>query len=152
VWAFEPSTESYRCAQITTMLNGLTNVVLTHAALDAKGGKALLATSTGDGVPRGGASHVIKDPAQASRWGKEEIDLVALDEMVGDDRNVALIQLDVEGHEQIALAGALRTIARCRPVIVLEDLPKQDWLEQNLTPLGYSLAGSVNANVILRSR
>ena len=35
--------------------------------------------------------------------------------------DIALIQLDVEGHELIALQGATATIERCRPVVAVED-------------------------------
>ena len=66
------------------------------------------------------------------------------------ERAVAVIQLDVEGHEQEALAGATRTIARCRPLIVLETPPPESWIAQHLAPLGYSVTGTVDANTVLR--
>jgi FkbM family methyltransferase len=153
VWGFEPNRESYRCAQITTMLNDLGNVVLTHAALDAKGGgTALLATNDRTGLPSGGGSHVVKDPSRASRLDTEEVDLVSVDEVIGRDRSVAVIQLDVERHEQQALAGAMLTIERCRPLIVVERLPEKDWLDANLAPLGYQRDGLVGVNTVLRCR
>lgn len=150
VWAFEPGDENYRCSEITTTLNDLENVVLAHAGLDAKGGKALLATSDREGLPLGGASRLITDPIRARWWANEEVQLATVDETVGSDRRVAVIQLDVEGHEQEALAGALRTIERCRPLIVLETLPEAAWIEENLAPLGYRVEGSVNRNFVLR--
>jgi FkbM family methyltransferase len=153
VWGFEPNSESFRCAEITTMLNDLPNVVLTHAALDTKGGgKALLATNDRAGLPSGGGSHVIKDPSRVSRWVTEEVDLVSIDEVIGSERSVAVIQLDVERHEQQALTGALRTINRCRPVILVERLPEDDWFQANLAPLGYQRDGSVHVNTVFRCR
>lgn len=59
VWAFEPSRENYECARITIMLNGLENVVLSHAGLDVKSGTALLATSDRAGLPLDGSSRRI---------------------------------------------------------------------------------------------
>jgi FkbM family methyltransferase len=150
VWAFEPSRENYRCAQITTLLNGLENVVLTHAALDAKGGSGMLQTSNRQGVPSGGGSRLIVDPLPEDGRRTEEVALVAIDEVLGSDRRVAVIQLDVEGNEQQALAGAMATIGRCLPLIVLEALPAASWIAENLTPLGYTAAGSVNKNLIMR--
>jgi FkbM family methyltransferase len=150
VWAFEPGDENHRCTQITVMLNGLENVVLTHAGLDAKGGSALLATSDREGLPLGGASRIITDRARARWWANEKVRLVAVDEVVGGDRRIAALQLDVEGHEQEALAGAMRTIERCHPLIVLETLPEEHWIEDNLVPLGYRREGTVNRNFVLR--
>jgi FkbM family methyltransferase len=151
VWAFEPNRESYRCAQITTMLNDLSNVVLTHAALAGEGGAtAVLETHLRTGLPRGGGSYVVKDPSRASGPGTEEVDLVSIDGVVGSERRVAVIQLDVERHEQEALAGAMLTIERCRPVIMVESLPEEDWLARNLASLGYQRDGSVLANKIFR--
>jgi len=151
VWAFEPNSENYRCARITVMLNDLQNVELTHAALGANGGTALLATSNRAGEPSGGGSRIIKDPsAFDQRRSHEEVSLVTIDEVVGSDRRVGIIQLDVEGQEQAALAGAMRTIERCRPVIVLEDLPEGSWLAEHLAPLGYQVSGLVDGNKVVR--
>jgi len=153
VWAFEPSRENYRCARITTLLNDLQNVVLTHAALGANGGTALLATSNRAGVPSGGGSHIIKDPSRVDNGAShEEVDLVTIDEAVASDRRVGIIQLDVEGHEQPALAGAMRTIRRCRPLIVLESLPESSWLAEHLAPLGYQVSDLVSGNRVIRCR
>jgi FkbM family methyltransferase len=151
VWAFEPSGENYRCARATVTLNGLENVTLRHAGLDVQSGTALLATTDRTGLPLGGASRVVRDRARA-RWSEnEQVDLVAVDDVVGSDRRVAVVQLDVEGHERQALTGALRTVTRCRPLIVLETLPTASWIEDHLVPLGYRVEGEVDANKILRA-
>jgi FkbM family methyltransferase len=151
VWAFEPNLESYRCAEVTALLNGLTNVVLTRAALAAEdGGTARLATVDRRGRPMAGGSRVLKDAPTGEGPVSEVVDLVSIDETLGAERSVALIQLDIEGHEQEALAGALQTIARCRPVLVVERVPDPDWFEQHLAPLGYRPAGMVAVNTVLR--
>jgi FkbM family methyltransferase len=46
------------------------------------------------------------------------IDIVPLDDFAFDD--VAMIKIDVEGHERQVLAGAQRTITRCRPTLIVE--------------------------------
>ena len=152
VWAFEPGRENYRCAQITTMLNDLQNVVLTHAGLDSKGGSALLQTSNREGMPLGGESRIIINPERARGGTREEVQLEALDEAVASDRRVAVIQLDVEGHEQQALAGAMLTIERCRPLIVVEALPEPAWVAEELAPFGYEVEGRVDMNFVIRCR
>jgi FkbM family methyltransferase len=150
VWAFEPNRENYRCASITIDLNGLENVVLTHAGLSRQSDTALLATSDRKGVALGGGSQLIDDPAGAEGLSNEQVNLMAIDEVVSDDRGVAVIQLDVEGHEQEALAGAMRTIERCRPLIVLETLPAEGWVAEHLAPLGYRVAETIDANTVVR--
>ncbi len=46
------------------------------------------------------------------------VDLVSLDSL--ELREVAFVKIDVEGHEQNVLEGALETICRCRPVVMVE--------------------------------
>ncbi len=151
IWAFEPGNENHRCAQITVELNGLQNVVLSHAGLSAQPKRALLATGDSSGVPLGGMSRVVTDPTRARWWDTEEVELLMLDEAIGRERHVATIHLDVEGHEQQALEGGLELIARCRPLLVLETLPSQEWLHQRLEPLGYRGQAQVDLNHVLAS-
>jgi FkbM family methyltransferase len=44
---------------------------------------------------------------------RERLDSFALD-------NVSLIKIDVEGHEAAVLRGALETLSRCRPAVIVE--------------------------------
>jgi len=148
VWAFEPNRESYRCAHITADLNDLRNVTLTHAALSDACGEAALAISDRHGVPSGGASRLISGCPDGRNH--ETVPLVTVDETVPSDRHVGALELDVEGHEQQALAGALLTIKRCRPLLILEKLPSQDWLQQHLPD--YRVTGTVNGNKVLEAR
>lgn len=67
-----------------------------------------------------------------------------------------LIQLDLEGYEPEAIGGALETIRRCHPVIMVEDKGLserygryQGWPEKVLGPLGYRVADRVERDVIL---
>lgn len=150
VWAFEPSRENHRSTQVTVLLNGLENVVLRNAGLDSEAASALLATTARDGVPLGGASRLVKDPALVRWSSNEQVELVTVDEVVAEDRRVAAVHFDVEGNEQEALAGAMATIRRCRPLIVLETLPRAEWLARELEPLGYRPRGTVNRNHVLR--
>jgi FkbM family methyltransferase len=137
VWAFEPNTESYRCAVKTVELNGL-DVTLRNAALGAERGEGLLAVTRPDGHPIGGGSHLVDRPGQT-----EEVSILTIDEAV--EGHIGAIQLDVEGHEQQALMGALETIKRCQPVILVETLPERDWL----LSIGYEQKGVLDANFLL---
>jgi FkbM family methyltransferase len=145
VWAFEPNLESYRCASITTALNDLQNVRLTHAALSDAPGEATLAVSNRSGVSFGGGSHLVADSGDG--FGYETVPLATIDEAVPENRIVGVLELDVEGHEQQALLGAMATIRRCRPLLILETLPPEAWLAQHLP--GYRVTRSVNGNKVL---
>jgi FkbM family methyltransferase len=147
VWAFEPNRTSYRCASITAQLNGLYNVALTHAALSDAAGEASLATGDGRGVSYGGGSRLFSGPAEGRTH--ETVPLVTVDEAVPADRHVGVLELDVEGHEQQALAGAMRTIERCRPLLILEDLPAESWLADHLPQ--YRVTSIVNGNKVLEA-
>jgi FkbM family methyltransferase len=132
VWAFEPNRESYRCARITTELNALENVRLTHAALSDTPGEASLITSDREGRASGGGSRLASGAADGRGHETEAVPLLTVDEVVPPGRQVGVVQLDVEGHEQQALLGAMLTIERCRPLLILETVPARDWMEAHL--------------------
>jgi FkbM family methyltransferase len=150
VWAFEPSRENYRCAQMTSRLNDLHNVALFHAALGEGAGTAVLATSTAEGVPLGGGSRIVEKSKLDNGQTSEEVGVLAIDDVVGiSGRRIGAIQLDVEGQERQVLAGGMKTIERCRPLLILEKLPEAGWMADSLEPLGYRLTGEVCGNSVL---
>lgn len=152
VWAFEPNLENYRCAQITLLLNGIRNVELRRSGLGANFEERALLTADADGFARGGSSTIVGDDVQSAGQ-VERVPMVTVDQVVPRDRQVSIIQLDVEGHEQAALTGALKTIARCRPVLVVELLAEStllssDWIAKNILSLGYQMTGTVHGNAV----
>jgi FkbM family methyltransferase len=54
--------------------------------------------------------------------------------------NVGLMKIDVEGYEEEVLRGAVETIARCKPILYIEDdrVSKSTSLHAYLTELGYT--------------
>lgn len=150
VWAFEPNPESYRCADVTCSLNKLENVTLTHAGLGAELGMLALRLRDDSGRRLGGKSHLLAEAGPEKDGDTtEQVKVVTVDEAVPADRLVTVLQLDVEGFETPALLGALETIGRCRPLLILETLPEESWLDQHLFPLGYRLAQRVDRNFVL---
>ena len=146
VWAFEPSAEHFQCAEATLGLNDIENVTLAHAALGEAAGTALLRIGAAGKPPRGGAS-AIKRRRRPGRI-YEEVRVVTIDEAVPLDGRVSIIQLDVEQYEQQALAGGLSTIRRCRPVLVLENLPTDpSWFEEHVLGLGYAKIAELDRNI-----
>jgi FkbM family methyltransferase len=147
LWAFEPSSENYACARRTIELNGVENTTLMHAGLGASAATGILRIGRPDLPAYGGTARFV--PARRKNCSHEEAQVVAVDEVVPDDRTVSILQLDVEGFEQQALTGALRTIARCRPKIILENLPKDpDWFDRTIISIGYTPIAEVHANTI----
>lgn len=156
VWAFEPNGENYRCAEVTALINNLRNVRLHHAGLGERDADAFIRIKDTDGRALGGASSIVGSPDHRPDL-DQAVELVAIDHVVPRRRHVAVIQLDVEGHEQAALAGALATIRRCRPLIVIEVLPASDlldseWFRSNIQDLGYEQTEAIDGNVVFTSR
>lgn len=149
VWAFEPNRENFRCAQITVALNDLLAVTLAHAALGAERGVADLAVADALGTSLGGGSHITNGGTSVDVI--ERVRVVPIDDAVPADCRVAVILLDLEGFEQQALAGAVRTIDRCRPLIVVESVPSPAWFDEHLAPLGYRAEGTVHWNSVYRA-
>ncbi len=152
VWAFEPNSENYRCARITLEINDIENTVLTNAGLGNKHETLLVKTRDAKGRSLGGASRIISGQPN-DEVGTESVQVVTIDDVVDSGRTVSIIQLDVEGHEKEALAGALKTIRRCLPIIILEVLPNSsllssDWFSNNILNLGYRKVHEMHGNSV----
>jgi FkbM family methyltransferase len=148
VWAFEPNSENHRCAEITLRLNSLQNVRLHPFGLSDQAGLVPMLVRDSDGTSRGGSSHIS---AQAIKGRTEPVWTVRLDDVIPSEAHVSIIQLDVEGHEGQAVRGALRTIERCRPILILESVPSEPWFEALLARLHYKKTGTAHRNTIFRS-
>lgn len=140
VWAFEPNLENFRCAKITLEINDTSNVILTHAGLGAECQRLFVITTDANGRSLGGTSRIVDEsPGQEI---SEPVDVVAIDASVGPERDIGILQLDVEGYEKEALSGAIKTIRRCLPILILEALPEStlaqsDWFAEHILSLGY---------------
>lgn len=149
IWAFEPNPENYRCALVTTLINDLDNVALTKAGLGARAGSLAMMTCDRKGRSLGGASRIVESQLHGGKHQYAEVKIVRIDDVVPADRHVEVLQLDVEGFERPALAGAMETIRRCKPTLILETAPGDAWLAESILPLGYRITGKVHDNIIL---
>lgn len=151
IWAFEPNPENFKCAFVTAYLNGLSNVELHNAALGETRGYLPLLITDLSGRSLGGGSRIADDDVYyGSKALTVLVKTVSIDDIVPPDRCVSIIQLDVEGYEKFALTGAIRTIRRWRPTLVLEILPDESWLSEQLYPLGYRIEGNLHENTVLK--
>ena len=136
VWAFEPNPENYRCALITTFINDLRNVELTNAGLGSEKGLAQMMVSDETGRSLGGGSRLVEAAYEQNNNHFTVVKVVKIDDVVPVDREIATLQLDVEGFEKSALIGAISIIKRNRPILIFENLPEEDWLAENIFQLG----------------
>lgn len=75
--------------------------------------------------------------------GAEAVPAMPLDEAVGERDEVAVVKVDVEGGALGVVESGMRTLARHRPLLVIEVLAddEQERLERLLAPLGYRPEG-----------
>lgn len=145
VWTFEPNKENYECAINTIQWNNLSNVYLTNAALGKSASIAIL-TIERNGKKLGGGSYIINQTSQSNQY--ETVNVITIDETIPEDRFISIIHLDVEHYELLALQGALKTINRCSPKLILETKPKVNPnLQQFLDQLNYKLTGTLHCGV-----
>lgn len=111
LWCFEPVIENYILANLSVQRNNLQNVFLMHAALSDKVGMVHMNSRVAGGGHRGGSSFIDAQGVP--------VPAVALDHF--DFADLLVIQLDAEGHELPILHGAVNTIRRFRPLIMVED-------------------------------
>ena len=153
IWTFEPNPESYRCASITILLNGLQNIELTNSGLSEKSTTLAMQTSDEQGLSLGGSSVLVQKDRSHIQGGIEMVQVIAIDMVVPGDRTISIIQLDVEGHEQEALTGGLNTIRRCLPIIILEvlassNLLESEWFAEHILSLGYQQVKTIDENAV----
>ncbi len=147
--AFDPNAENYACALWTILLNSLPNVSPLNVALGSASGAGSLCVADPAGRALGGGSLIRRDGTPGSA-GDQPATIVAIDDVIPEDRNIAILQLDVEGYQDEAIRGARRTIEAHLPVLIIEgklERPTQDWLHG----LGYREDRILHANTVWTS-
>jgi len=124
VYAYEPM--PILADALRTKFSG--NVIVKTMALSDASGTADLRMPVVDGVVVTGCS-TISDEASATYPGHQAISvpMERLDNVY--DGDVGFIKIDVEGHEQAVLDGAVDTIRSCRPRMLVE-------VDERLSPGG----------------
>ena len=76
---------------------------------------------------------LIGEKSEKGQW--DDIEIVAIDEVIPADRNISILQLDIEGYEEQVLKGCLKNIKKNRPILILEDdqkITKSEWFKLNV--------------------
>lgn len=113
VIAVEPSSENCRLLLASARENGLTNLEVHPVALDESEGWSYLTGHIGSNAGLLSVSDSLF--VEGGGW---IVPTRRLDDLVTGD--VQLMKLDVEGAEGRVVHGGIRTIERCRPVVISE--------------------------------
>jgi len=110
VYSFEPNNRTYKLLRLNAEL--VNNVVCHNVGLSDTERSAFLNVEPSNV----GGSNITHNLSPSS----EIIELKTLDSMVTFPDDIALIKIDVEGHEYEVLQGSRHTIEQHHPVIVFE--------------------------------
>lgn len=129
VMAFEPYKETFNILNQNIALNNLHNVVRAYNyGLSNESCTASIKEFHASNV---GGTCFKKDSAGTYMF-------LPLD-MMNITTKIDLIKIDAEWHEMEVLEGALETIKRNKPVLVIESFNKKTEIDNLLLPLGYEL-------------
>lgn len=113
VYAFEPVKKNFELLKETIRINNCSNIIPVQKALSDQNGFCDICLGTEQ--VSGGATLRDKDNAI-----KERIELQTLDSYVQENNiKIGLIKVDIEGAEQMFLKGALETIKKQKPSMIL---------------------------------
>lgn len=147
VCAVEPNPKALARLRENLALNGV-SCRLIEAAASRFAGRATFHYNPRVPLTSGGS---VEAPT-CGRPAQLQVRTVRLDDEIGDP--VALIKIDVEGHERSVLDGAREIIARDRPHLVLEANTERHfanlgaWLDQN----GYAWTRADDRNMLCNPR
>lgn len=131
LYAFEPVLENYVLSRRCTQENDITNVVLFNAAMSTETGYAYMQTRHQDGWHMGGSSQITEDNDKKTQL----VNTMRIDDL--KLKELSIIHLDLEGHEMPAIEGALETIKREEPIILIEASKGKD--TSVIKNLGYEM-------------
>lgn len=118
IFAFEPLPQNFRQLERNAQLNGFEYVKSRNMALADRDGSAAFLVSRS---PTWGKLASVSGEA-AEQIGETEVAVRRLDSVVRDDSLPLpyLIKIDVEGAEVEVLDGAMETIQKARPILLIE--------------------------------
>jgi FkbM family methyltransferase len=115
VWAFEPVPEHIECLK----LNAPEAFVQPIALGEAQGVTDLINTTPGS---CGDTRIVATEGTETASSADHVVELYPLDYFV-ELTSVDLVKIDCEGYEEFVVRGAVDTLRRCKPVVIVEQKP-----------------------------
>ncbi|HEV3039162.1 MAG TPA: FkbM family methyltransferase [Candidatus Angelobacter sp.] len=147
VFAFEPLPQNFRQLERNARLNGFDHVKAKNVALANRDGSAVFLVSRS---PTWGKLASVSGET-AEEIGKAEVAVRRLDSVVQADCLPLpnLIKIDVEGAETEVLDGALATIQKARPILLIELHGTNAAIAQKLNALNYypTVVGSTKSMI-----
>lgn len=118
VYAFEPDPHHVKSLKTNQQLNNFSNITIIPKALGSEPSQALLFELE----QRNAGMNRILPAENANRYKSSPIKVATLDDEMEqiDPSRIDLIKMDVEGYEFHVLAGAKKTIARYKPILIIE--------------------------------
>ena len=120
LYTFEPMPRSNDLLKKNIAQNNLLNVITSSNGLSN-----LISNTYFEWVPNGniGGSGLANNPMGKPNFitaieDKIVVDLITIDSLKLD--KIDFIKLDVEGYEELVIEGAMHTINKCRPIIIME--------------------------------
>jgi len=132
VWAFEPYKEAYKQLVENLHINKIERSVKTFEfGLSSRASRAsMILPKEGNNI---GAAKVNIDEE------KGNVSLKLGDEVLASVSKIALMKIDVEGHELDVLKGCIETIQRHKPVLLIECMNLNEYKKicNYILPIGY---------------
>lgn len=138
VMAFEPNKEVFDALRKNT--EDLPNVELSNCGLSSERAQRRLVMFDNDSRSTYRDMPIETLLKYKSTFRVQSTETITLDSL--NLKDVDLIKMDVEGHEKEVVQGSLRTIARCKPVIIAEQKAAvigSKYIPAALELMGYNL-------------
>lgn len=114
VWTWEPDPLNYHCLSHNTIYRP--NVFCVNAALGNQRGETSM-----NAPEQNNCGALQLEPYVTTRKLLNPVQVQMIDDYQDQLGHVDLMYLDLEGYELHAIAGAIKVIERCQPVIAVED-------------------------------
>ena len=125
VYAFEPRPNTCERLRMAVAENGYRHVEVRQVALGAAAGRMTIASLVRMRNPGGtwllASDALLAGLRESEGYERFDVEVIRLDDLAVESCH--LLKIDIEGAEQLALAGAVETFRRFHPIIISEINP-----------------------------